>query len=131
MHIGREGGVDNRWGHGFFPQTVCVLQDPRQVMLELQGRDQPLGQEVERFGSDNVHRVHGRSTLLQQPEDIPALLPLDPFEFQDRRAGSDLFPRRPAQFILESGMAGKDDSKLGQHILAISGEIRRPGLEGG
>jgi len=123
MHIGREGGVDNSWCHGFFPKPVRLFQDTGQIMLDLERREQPLGQEVEGVRGDNVSGVHGRGTLLQQPEDIAALLALDPFKLQDRRAGTDLFPGGPAQLVFEPGMAGEDDRQARAPMARLFDEL--------
>ena len=109
MHIRRERGVNARRRDGFFPQPGRLFEDAGQIVLDLQRGEEPLGEEIEGGGGDNVAGGHGRGTLLQEPQDRAALLPLDAFQLQDCRACADLFPRGPAPLVFEPGRAGEND----------------------
>ena len=83
-----------------------LFKNARQVMLNLERRNQPLGQQLKRIGSHNVRGSHGGRALFQQPGDIAALMPLDAFKLKHRGPGAGFLLGRAAQIIFEPGMAG-------------------------
>ena len=54
VHIRRQRGVHDGGRHGFFPEPMGLFKNARQVMLNLERRNQPLSQLLERIGSQDV-----------------------------------------------------------------------------
>jgi hypothetical protein len=109
VHIRRQRGVHDRGRHRLFSKPMGLFKNARQVMLNLERRNQPLSQQLERIGSQDVRGSDVRRALFQKPGDIAALMTLDAFKLKHGGAGAGFLLRRAAQIIFEPGMAGSHD----------------------
>jgi len=83
--------VDDLSRDGLLTDLERFLKGARQVVAQLEGRHQPLGQYVQGLVGDDGFGLHlARSTLGQQPNEVLTRLTLDAFQGEDLSTRANL-----------------------------------------